>query len=398
MKVCGCIRTMMKALLLGMWLLNAHYSKAQFLTNKGQQIYIGDKAQFTIKGDVHNMGTIVNHGEIILTGNWLNNGDYIAHQGAIVLSGPNQQFDHQQQEIYELVIEGGGEKYFMSGTTVTGNLYLTHGIITPSSDYKLFAGPSLVIRGGSNKSYINGAFYHQGPGDKFYPIGKDDHYSPISLQFYGDPVVGYELFKPNKAGYFAIELRKVSNLQYWQQDLVAGQIGAGSTITLPMNTEDDQVTAEEIAIVGATLTEGTYKLLETVEYTGMVNGGWITSFLNPTYNLFAIGLLAESPEERALFIPNAFAPFSSRANEEDSRIKVYGKSISDEGFLFRIYNRWGAMVYETYSYEEAKTVGWDGINRNTGKSETMGSYKYSLKGQFLNGKPIEKTGTIHLVR
>lgn len=392
------MEVMVKVLFLGILLLNAQYSMAQLLTNNGQQIYIGEESVFTVKGDVLNMGTILNHGDLNLTGNWHNEGDYIDHEGAIILSGIDQEFDHRQQEIYELVIEGGGEKHFLSGATLNGSLYLTQGIITPSPDHRLLAGPSLVVRGGSQQSYINGAFYHQGAGNKLFPIGKDNHYSPVSLQIFGDPIVGYEVFRPNEANYFIIELRDVSSLQFWRQDLVEGQIAAGSTITLPMTVEYDQTTEEEIAIVGATMEDATYKLLETVEHTGIINSGSITSYINPSYSLFAIGLLAESPEERALFVPNAFAPFSSRANEEDNRIKVYGKSISDEGFLFRIYNRWGALVYETYSYEEAKTVGWNGINKSTGKPETMGSYKYSLKGKFLSGKPIEKTGTIHLIR
>lgn len=393
-----CAHSVKKALFLGILFLHTHGCLAQLLNNNGQQIFIGEKSLLTIKGDVLNKGTIINQGEILLSGNWHNEGDYKANQGAIILSGVDQQFDHRQQEIYELVIEGGGEKHFLSGATLNGNLYLTKGFITPSPDHRLLAGPSLVVRGGSHQSYINGAFYHQGAGNKLFPIGKDGHYSPVSLQIFGDPIVGYEVFRPNEASYFTIELREVSSLQFWHQDLVAGQLASGTTITLPMNVESDQTTEEEIAIVGATLEEGTYKLLETVEHTGIINSGSITSYINPSYSLFAIGLLAESPEERALFIPNAFAPFSSRANEEDNRIKVYGKSISDDGFLFRIYNRWGALVYETYSSEEAKTIGWDGMNRSTGKPETMGSYKYSLKGKFLSGKPIEKTGTIHLIR
>ena len=118
----------------------------------------------------------------------------------------------------------------------------------------------------------------------------------------------------------------------------------------------------------------------------------------PEKQIFALGLTAERPEERALFVPNAFAPLSSKANSEDNRIKVYGKEISNEGFMFRIYNRWGELVYESFSYEEASTVGWDGINRNTGRAELMGSYKYILKGKFNSGRTIEKTGNIHLIR
>src|SRR5690606_23212446 len=113
-----------------------------------------------------------------------------------------------------------------------------------------------------------------------------------------------------------------------------------------------------------------------------------------------MGRTAEHPEDRAIYIPNAFAPdhLLARQNGEDDRIKVYGKEISENDFLFRIYNRWGVMVYETTSYSEATTKGWDGINQHTGKPESMGSFKFLLKGKFNSGRTIERSGSIHLIR
>lgn len=392
------IKCWMGAVTVCVLLLTAFYCPAQLLSNKGQEIFIGTNALVTIQGSVQNTGTLTNNGEIVLTGDWENDGAYRANNGALVFAGKDQNIDHNGADIYELVIEGGGEKVFVSDATVSGKLYLTDGIITPEKDVKLLAKASSAIHGGNTKAYINGAFYQEGGGTKRFPIGKNGHYSPVELQLYGNPVVGFEVFEPNPATHFSLELRMVSRLKYWQQHLISGQIEEGSSITLPMFIEEGGTDPEAMVIAGTSLQDGTYKLLETLDYSGTVNNGIITGLLTPSFEIFALGLLAESPEERALYIPNAFAPFSQTASLEDARVKVYGKEISHEDFLFRVYNRWGVLVYETLSYDEAKTEGWDGTNKDTGRPEMMGSYKYIMKGKFNSGKPIEKTGSIHLIR
>lgn len=392
-------RYLKKAVLLPCLLLwGIHTTLSQVFNIEDQTVYVGPDVILSIKGDILNNGTLENQGEIVITGNWDNKRQYLAHEGTIVLSGENQIFNHNGGDIYELVIEGGGEKQFISDAAISGRLLLEEGIVTPSSEVKLLAKSSASVSEGYAGSYINGTFYHQGAGEKVFPIGTNGHYNPVTLQLNGNPIVGFGVFEPNEDPYFSLELRAVSTMKYWEQHLVSGHIGEGSSITLPMSIEHDEATVEEIVIAAASLEEGTYKPLQTQHQTGFVNSGFITSKLTAEKQIFALGLTAERPEERALFVPNAFAPLSPKANSEDNRIKVYGKEISNEGFMFRIYNRWGELVYESFSYEEASTVGWDGINRNTGRAELMGSYKYILKGKFNSGRTIEKTGNIHLIR
>lgn len=165
-----------------------------------------------------------------------------------------------------------------------------------------------------------------------------------------------------------------------------------------MDIGNSDAVEEEVIIAAASLDDGNYRPLKIFSYSGFINSGTVTSKLPLNAEIFAIGILAASPEERSIYVPNAFAPMSPKANMEDNRIKVYGREISSNDFLFRIYNRWGIMVYETTSLDQASTSGWDGINRQTGKPETMGSYKYILKGKFNSGKSIERSGTIHLIR
>lgn len=84
--------------------------------------------------------------------------------------------------------------------------------------------------------------------------------------------------------------------------------------------------------------------------------------------------------------------------EEDRMVKLYGKNISSQNLLFRIYNRWGNLIYENKSLDEMKNQGWNGGNSYTGKPEANGVYTYTLEGKFMDGKAFKRVGTITLIR
>lgn len=371
-------------------------SHAQVITNAGQDLFIGPGTEFTVVGAMINEGVLENQGTVYLSGNWDNGSNYKG-DGALYLTGQNQTVNHNGGIVGELVIDGGSEKTFTSDIRIAGSFQLQNGVVTPKEDVKIIASNSATVTDGHDQSFVNGAFFHEGNGIKLFPIGKNRHYSPATFEIYsGSPLVGLEVIEPNNNPFFVLELREISSEKYWEQSLISGTIGEGSLITLPMEIRNTDANLEEIVIAAASSDEN-YKPLETIAQTGFINDGTITSKAASTAHRYAIGLTAERPEERSIYIPNAFAPLSPKAGVEEDRIKVYGREISSRDFLFRIYNRWGALVYETTSLEQATTVGWDGINKQTGKAESMGSYKYSLRGKFNSGSEIERSGTIHLI-
>jgi len=89
------------------------------------------------------------------------------------------------------------------------------------------------------------------------------------------------------------------------------------------------------------------------------------------------------------WIPNALSPYET--NPENKVIKIYGK-LSPDDFSFSIYSRWGQLLYSTTNLAEAQNVGWDGDNA------PMDTYTYVLKAKETNGKKVEKSGTITLIR
>lgn len=88
-----------------------------------------------------------------------------------------------------------------------------------------------------------------------------------------------------------------------------------------------------------------------------------------------------------LDVPNAFTPGRFGQN---AILKVVGFGILRMDF--RIYNRWGKLVFET----DNPNVGWDGSYLGT--PQPMDVYAYTLEAEFSNGAHVTKKGDITLVR
>ncbi len=88
-----------------------------------------------------------------------------------------------------------------------------------------------------------------------------------------------------------------------------------------------------------------------------------------------------------LDVPNAFTPGKFG---ENGVVKVRGFGITK--MIWRIYNRWGQVLFESTS----KNSGWDGTFK--GKLQAMDVYTYTLDAEFSDGKKLRKTGDITLLR
>jgi len=71
---------------------------------------------------------------------------------------------------------------------------------------------------------------------------------------------------------------------------------------------------------------------------------------------------------------------------------VRGNGISSEGFVLRIWNRYGETVFESFTQNE----GWDGTYK--GVPAPIGSYTFYSKITFLDGTTEELKGNVTIVR
>jgi gliding motility-associated-like protein len=91
--------------------------------------------------------------------------------------------------------------------------------------------------------------------------------------------------------------------------------------------------------------------------------------------------------EGILTVPNAFAP----GNGINSKFKIIRRGFANLRH-FRIYDRWGVMVFESKDIED----GWDGTYK--GVPQPLGVYVYDISAATASGKVFNKSGNVTLLR
>jgi gliding motility-associated-like protein len=86
-------------------------------------------------------------------------------------------------------------------------------------------------------------------------------------------------------------------------------------------------------------------------------------------------------------VPNAFTPNGDGKND-----KLYVRGFGIAQMNFRIYNRWGQMIFESGT----PSYGWDGTYK--GVLQPMDAYAYTLIVQYGDGTIVNKKGDITLIR
>jgi gliding motility-associated-like protein len=94
-------------------------------------------------------------------------------------------------------------------------------------------------------------------------------------------------------------------------------------------------------------------------------------------------------KESGIYVPKAFSPNGDGQNE-----RLYPELVNFASLqYFRVYNRWGQLVYETRAMS---TQGWDGVYN--GVKQPMDTYTWFAAGTDKNGKIITANGQTLLIR
>lgn len=100
-------------------------------------------------------------------------------------------------------------------------------------------------------------------------------------------------------------------------------------------------------------------------------------------------------DEFPFYVPNAFAPTSQ--NESNRTFRPFVTNKVQEIPVLRIFNRWGALVYERYDFPvRNESAGWDGTVN--GQVLDPGVYMYAMELEFVNGDRRMYSGEVTLIR
>lgn len=98
--------------------------------------------------------------------------------------------------------------------------------------------------------------------------------------------------------------------------------------------------------------------------------------------------------ERPVYIPNAFSPNDDGINDNWT---LYGGRAVRQVNIARIFDRWGALVYERSNFPPGdEKLGWDGIFKD--KMVNPGVFTYMAEVEFLDGERIRYEGDITVIR
>lgn len=388
---------MRKLLILFSFCLVMVPAQAQLYSTAPITITPGTQVSFT--GDLTSQDSLVNQGDIYLAGDWQNNGTFVSSQGRLFLQGGGDQYIASHALIIHHVhIGGGGEKVFDQDLTITGQLQLSDGYLTPlDTQVHIIIGPQAEITGGSTDAFVNGMLYLSGQGPLYYPIGKDRQYLPLELyDVRGNaPIIGFEAHEPNPNAVAGIGLAAVSERRYWHRNILAGSFEPTAVILPVLNDEGFEEEDQVVVTEAENLTNG-FRSLGQADFWGSVMDGTITS-LNPGLaNYYALGYNRNLEEQMEFYIPSALSPFAGDPN--DAVIKIYSADLRSDDFIFRVYNKRGELVFESLSLNTMMNQGWDGSHLATGELIAPGIYTYTMTCKFINGQILNKTGTISMIR
>ncbi len=376
------------------FILNAQ----SLFVGEGQILWINTGGLVTVNGNTDNLGEMTNQGELSASGNWAMQGTYFSENGAVIFNGnETQQIDHNNQKFDQLTIANGGEKVILSDLIIGSVLILESGIIRAESNQQVVFEPQVEVIGGNNMSFVDGIVVNKGTSYKIFPLGNEAGYFPLELlEVQGNnPVLSATLMSPHPQTQQLDGLETVSSQRYWQLASLSGTYeGSAVSIRLADEPEFDDLTG--LVVAAAPDLSSTYVSLGNGGIIGTLTEGTISSEVKSNLSIISLGLSSQYSAEGNILVPNAFAPDSPL--EKDRTLTIFAANLATEDFVFRVFNRWGKLVYQTTSVEEARQTGWNGINQETNQVAQFGVYSYYLSGQFSNNVPFVKKGTVTLFR
>lgn len=354
-------------------------------------LFIPFGMEMSTNGNLINTGFFQNNGSFSLKGDWLNESIYQG-TGLIVLEGADQLIANNNQPIEEVSIGGGGVKMIKGKLTINKKINFNDGVILVNDTDTLSMGIKCTSEGASTTSYVNGALTAMGTGYKFFPVGKNGKYHPVELlEIKGiNPTIEIEVAEALPT----IRTTSPAIIQqdiYWTRKTLSGTF-ENSPITLGYNFLTP-VSQPRLVIAEGQQFGEEFALLSNLTFTATGAITMIGSREVIKKNIFAVG---ESPIDPppAYYLSTTLSP--NATNADNRTIKLFGGNLTPIDFYFQVFNRWGLLIFETQSYTDMTTTGWDG--RQNGNVLPSGIYPFSIKYIDTSPKAMQQTGFVTIIQ
>jgi gliding motility-associated-like protein len=103
----------------------------------------------------------------------------------------------------------------------------------------------------------------------------------------------------------------------------------------------------------------------------------------------------QSCNNSLIYVPNTFTPNNDNTNDV---FRIRGQGISKVNY-FRIFDRWGKMVYEATNVENPDDAAWNGaLNNDKSRPENSGVFVYLFEIECITGQAVTGKGNVTLIR
>jgi gliding motility-associated-like protein len=233
--------------------------------------------------------------------------------------------------------------------------------------------------------------------------------APYLYQFADGELNGTSIIVGIEAGTYPVLIQDVNGCE-WESEVVVGspeliEVYAGADVTIDLGEVDTLEVFIEFNI-------GFTDIFWSAPYLGtlMCPDSTTEQCWNPisitqntiTYEVYVVdengcegkdNITVFVKKERPIFVPTAFTPNGDAIN---SILEVHG----DEDItidLFRVYDRWGSLVYETRDFQvNDGFTGWDGNFK--GKALSPGVYVWYAEASYIDGHEEIFKGQTTLIR
>ncbi|MEM7297274.1 MAG: T9SS type A sorting domain-containing protein [Bacteroidota bacterium] len=228
----------------------------------------------TVHGNFRNdQGKVVNEGELRLSGDWVNLGEYSSISGTFNLLGTAMLFTPGNWPYEHLSINTSNRVSVTENLVISGQLELISGILDLSGGVSTQIDATGIILGGNSNAYVNGRIISSQTGDFILPVGTTTEYLPVELfgvinttsMELGASSLGITLPTSNEI--------IVSPNRFWE--ITSGGTFSATGISLPLINETF-VNNQDLAIIGfAPSLSGQPGILGSSQLTGNTTSGTI---------------------------------------------------------------------------------------------------------------------------